>query len=261
MKNRTSYIILKQMKLELTNQVALITGGSRGIGKDIAKKLASHGAYVLINYASNQEAAEETLGEIERDGGSGRVVGFDVSDFDEVQKSVGELSNELNGIQILVNNAGIRNDGLLMRMGEEDWGRVMDINLKGTFNCTKAVCRGMFKNRYGRIVNIISTAGEVGNPGQANYSASKAGIIGFTKSTAKEFSSRGITVNAVSPGFVETDIIADLNEDMRKKYLEAIPLGRFGRVEDISSVVCFLISEGASYITGEVIRVNGGIYM
>ena len=249
------------MKLELTNQVALITGGSRGIGKDIAKKLASHGAYVLINYASNRQAAEETLGEIEQGGGSGRAVGFDVSDFDEVQRSVGELSNELNGIQILVNNAGIRNDGLLMRMGEDDWNRVMDINLKGAFNCTKAVCRGMFKKRYGRIVNIISTAGEVGNPGQANYSASKAGIIGLTKSTAKEFSPRGITVNAVSPGFVETDIIADLSEEMRKKYLEAIPLGRFGRVEDISSVVCFLISEGASYITGEVIRVNGGIYM
>ncbi len=247
--------------MEFSKQVALITGGSRGIGKDIAKKLASRGAYVLINYISNSQAAEETLGEIEQAGGSGRAVGFDVSDFAEVQQVVGDLSGELGGIQILVNNAGIRNDGLLVRMGEEDWDRVMDINLKGAFNCTKAVSRGMFKNRYGKIVNIISTAGEVGNPGQANYSASKAGIIGLTKSTAKEFSSRGITVNAVSPGFVETDIIADLNEDMRKKYLEAIPLGRFGRVEDISSVVCFLVSEDASYITGEIIRVNGGIYM
>ena len=247
--------------MEFSNKVALITGGSRGIGKDIAKKLASRGAYVLINYISNSQAAEETLGEIEQAGGSGRAVGFDVSDFAEVQQVVGDLSGELGGIQILVNNAGIRNDGLLVRMGEEDWDRVMDINLKGAFNCTKAVSRGMFKNRYGKIVNIISTAGEVGNPGQANYSASKAGIIGLTKSTAKEFSSRGITVNAVSPGFVETDIIADLNEDMRKKYLEAIPLGRFGRVEDISSVVCFLVSEDASYITGEIIRVNGGIYM
>ncbi len=247
--------------MEFSNKVALITGGSRGIGKDIAKKLASRGAYVLINYISNREAAEETLGEIEQAGGSGRAVGFDVSDFAEVQQIVGELSGELGGIQILVNNAGIRNDGLLVRMGEGDWDRVMDINLKGAFNCTKAVSRGMFKNRYGKIINIISTAGEVGNPGQANYSASKAGIIGLTKSTAKEFSSRGITVNAVSPGFVETDIIADLNEDMRKKYLEAIPLGRFGRVEDISNVVCFLVSEDASYITGEVIRVNGGIYM
>ena len=247
--------------MEFSKQVALITGGSRGIGKDIAKKLASRGAYVLINYISNSQAAEETLGEIEQAGGSGRAVGFDVSDFAEVQQVVGDLSGELGGIQILVNNAGIRNDGLLVRMGEEDWDRVMDINLKGAFNCTKAVSRGMFKNRYGKIINIISTAGEVGNPGQANYSASKAGIIGLTKSTAKEFSSRGITVNAVSPGFVETDIIADLNEDMRKKYLEAIPLGRFGRVEDISSVVCFLVSEDASYITGEIIRVNGGIYM
>ena len=247
--------------MELSNQVALITGGSRGIGKDIAKKLASRGAYVLVNYITNSQAAEETLGEIEGEGGKGRAVGFDVSDFDEVQRYVGELSGELGGIQILVNNAGIRNDGLLMRMGERDWSRVMDINLKGTFNCTKAVSRGMFKNRYGRIINITSTAGEVGNPGQANYAASKAGVIGLTKATAKEFSSRGITVNAVSPGFVETDIIADLNEEMRKKYLEAIPLGRFGRVEDISNVVCFLVSEGASYITGEVIKVNGGIYM
>ncbi len=247
--------------MEFSNQVALITGGSRGIGKDIAKKLASRGAYVLINYVSNSQAAEETLGEIEQEGGKGRAVGFDVSDFDEVQQRVGELSGELGGIHILVNNAGIRNDGLLMRMGEEDWDRVMDINLKGAFNCTKAVSRGMFKNRYGRIINITSTAGEAGNPGQANYAASKAGVVGLTKATAKEFSSRGITVNAVSPGFVETDIIADLNEEMRKKYLEAIPLGRFGRVEDISNVVCFLVSEDASYITGEVIKVNGGIYM
>ncbi len=247
--------------MEFSNQVALITGGSRGIGKDIAKKLASRGAYVLVNYISNSQAAEETLGEIEQEGGKGRAVGFDVSDFDEVQRYVGELSGELGGIHILVNNAGIRNDGLLMRMGEEDWDRVMDINLKGAFNCTRAVSRGMFKNRYGRIINITSTAGEVGNPGQANYAASKAGVIGLTKATAKEFSTRGITVNAVSPGFVETDIIADLNEEMRKKYLEAIPLGRFGRVEDISNVVCFLVSEGASYITGEVIKVNGGIYM
>ena len=259
MKNRRSYIILKQM--ELSKQIALVTGGSRGIGRDIAKEFALRGAYVLINYISNRQAAEETLKEIEQAGGSGRAVGFDVSDFAEVQRNVGELSDEFDGIQILVNNAGIRNDGLLIRMGEGDWDRVMDINLKGAFNCTKAVSRGMFKKRYGRIINITSTAGEVGNPGQANYSASKAGVIGLTKATAKEFSSRGITVNAVSPGFVETEIIADLNEDMRKKYLEAIPLGRFGRVEDISSAVCFLVSKRASYITGEVIKVNGGIYM
>ena len=247
--------------MELQNQVALITGGSRGIGRDISRELALRGAYVLVNYASNREAAEETLGEVEKAGGRGRAVGFDVSDFAEVQRIVGELSEEFDGIQILVNNAGIRKDGLLVRMSEDDWDRVVDINLKGAFNCTKAVSGGMFSNRYGRIINITSTAGEVGNPGQANYSASKAAVIGFTKSAAREFGGGGITVNAISPGFVETDIISDINEEMRKKYMEAVPLGRFGTVEDISSVVCFLVSESASYITGEVIKVNGGIYM
>ncbi len=249
------------MEMELDKQIALVTGGSRGIGRSVAKQLALRGAYVLINYASSLKAAEETLEEIKQAGGDGRTVGFDVSDFAEVQSVVENVSNELGGIHILVNNAGIRKDGLLVRMREEDWDSVVDINLKGTFNCTKAVARGMFKNRYGRIVNITSTAGEVGNPGQTNYTASKAGVIGFTKASAKEFSSRGVTVNAISPGFVETDIISDIPEDMRKKYMEAVPLGRFGRVEDISSVVCFLVSEGASYITGEVIKVNGGIYM
>ena len=247
--------------MELDNQVALITGGSRGIGKSVASELASRGAYVLINYATNSEAAAETLEEIEKAGGEGRTVCFDVSDFAEVQSTVSGLSDELDGIQILVNNAGITNDGLLVRMEEEDWDKVVDINLKGVFNCTKAVCRGMMKKRYGRIVNITSVAGEVGNAGQTNYSASKAGIVGFTKSSAREFSSRGITVNAVSPGFVETDINRDLPEEIKKKYLEAVPLGRFGRVEDISSAVCFLVSTGASYITGEVIKVNGGLYM
>ena len=252
-------MILKQMKL--SEQVALVTGGSRGIGKDIAKKLASCGAYVLINYVSNREAAEETIGEIEKAGGTGRAVGFDVSDFAEVQRSVGALSDEFKGIQILVNNAGITNDGLIKGMEEDDWDRVLDVNLKGVFNCTKAVSRGMFKNRYGRIVNLTSVVAEFGNMGQTNYSASKAGIIGFTKSTAKEFSSRGITVNAVSPGLVETDINEDLPLYVKKRYLELIPLGRFGRVEDISGAVCFLVSEGASYITGEVIKINGGLYM
>lgn len=247
--------------MELDNQVALITGGSRGIGKSVALELASKGAYVLINYATNSDAASETLEEIEKAGGRGRTVRFDVSDFAQVQSTVSGLSDELDGIHILVNNAGITNDGLLVRMEEEDWDRLMDINLKGVFNCTKAVCRGMMKKRYGRIVNITSVAGEVGNAGQTNYSASKAGIVGFTKSSAREFSSRGITVNAVSPGFVETDINRDLPEEIKKKYLEAVPLGRFGRVEDISGAVCFLVSAGAAYITGEVIKVNGGLYM
>jgi len=252
---------MSEDKKGFADQTALITGGSRGIGKSVAKKLASQGAYVFINYTNNEQAAEQTLEEIEQAGGKGRVVGFDVSDFTETQSIIEALSDEFGGIQILVNNAGIRNDGLLVRMTEKDWDCVMDINLKGVFNCTRAVCGGMIRNSYGRIINITSTAGEVGNPGQSNYSASKAAVIGFTKSTARELSSAGITVNAVSPGFVETDIIRDIPEDMRKKYLEAIPLGRFGRVEDISSVVCFLASGRASYVTGEVVKVNGGIYM
>ena len=248
-------------QMELSEKTALITGGSRGIGACVAKELASVGAYVVINYSSNREAAEKTLEEIRAAGGSGRVSGFDVSDFEKVQETIKELSGELGGIHILINNAGIRNDGLMMRMREQDWDSVVDTNLKGTFNCTKAVSGWMFKNRYGRIVNITSTAGEVGNAGQTNYSASKAGVIGFTKATAKEFGSRGITVNAVSPGFVDTEIISDIPEELRNKYMQAIPLGRFGCVEDISGVVRFLVSDEASYITGEIIKVNGGIYM
>ena len=247
--------------MEFDNQVALVTGGSRGIGKSVSAELASGGAYVLVNYRENSGAAERTVAEIEEAGGRARAVRFDVSDFAEVQSVVSGLSDEFGGIQILVNNAGITNDGLILRMEEEDWDRVSDINLKGTFNCTKAVCRGMFKKRYGRIVNVTSVASEVGNAGQSNYTASKAGVVGFTKSAAREFSSRGITVNAVSPGFVETDINRDLAGEIKKKYLEAVPLGRFGSVEDISAAVCFLASPKASYVTGEVLKVNGGLYM
>lgn len=247
--------------MEFDNQVALVTGGSRGIGKSVSMELASGGAYVLVNYRENSGAAERTVAEIEEAGGRARAVRFDVSDFAEVQSAVSGLSDEFGAIQILVNNAGITNDGLILRMEEEDWDRVSDINLKGTFNCTKAVCRGMFRKRYGRIVNVTSVASEVGNAGQSNYTASKAGVVGFTKSAAREFSSRGVTVNAVSPGFVETDINRDLADEIKKKYLEAVPLGRFGSVEDISSAVCFLASSKAAYITGEVLKVNGGLYM
>lgn len=247
--------------MEFDNQVALVTGGSRGIGKSVSMELASGGAYVLVNYRENSGAAERTVAEIEEAGGRARAVRFDVSDFAEVQSAVSGLSDEFGAIQILVNNAGITNDGLILRMEEEDWDRVSDINLKGTFNCTKAVCRGMFRKRYGRIVNVTSVASDVGNAGQSNYTASKAGVVGFTKSAAREFSSRGVTVNAVSPGFVETDINRDLADEIKKKYLEAVPLGRFGSVEDISSAVCFLASSKAAYITGEVLKVNGGLYM
>jgi len=248
--------------MEFNNQIALVTGGSRGIGKGVAKELASQGAHVLINYVNNQTEAERTLGEIEESGGCGRIVRFDVSDFKEVQSSISELSQELGGIHILINNAGVEMAACdIGSIGEQDWDHLLDINLKGIFNCTKAVSRGMLKNRYGKIVNITSLSGEFGKKGQAGYSASKAGIIGFTKSTAKEFSARGITVNAVSPGFVDTELLTRLPVDVKKRYLDLIPVGRFGSVEEISSVVCFLVSEGASYITGEVIKVNGGFYM
>lgn len=244
----------------LENKTALVTGGSRGIGKQTATDLAAEGCHVIVNYHSNPDAANETLEEIEKSGGSGEVLKFDVSDYGATEKALSPVVNK-RGIDILVNNAGITRDKLFVRMAEKDWDAVVDTNLKGIFNCTKAVVRNMLKKRYGRIINITSVVGEMGNPGQINYSSAKAGIIGFTRSAAKEFASRGVTVNAVSPGFVETDITAPIPEEMKSAYLESIPLGRYGTVEDISGAVVFLASEKASYITGEVIRVNGGLYI
>lgn len=244
----------------LKGKVALVTGASRGIGKQTAIDLASKGCHVAVNCVSNSEAALETVERIKRDGGSGEVARFDVSDCRAVEKGV-RLIEKKGKIQILVNNAGITKDKLFVRMTERDWDSVHNTNLKGVFNCTKAVIRHMLKNRYGRIINITSVVGEMGNPGQINYSSAKAGIIGFTKSAAKEFASRGVTVNAVSPGFVETDITAHIPEEMKRSYLKSIPLGRYGTVKDVSCAVVFLASAEASYITGEVIRVNGGLYI
>ncbi len=245
---------------KLKGKTALVTGASRGIGRQTAMDLASQGCYVIVNYTSNSECAQETLEHIKQNGGNGKTVRFDVSDYKEVNKNLKPFV-EKNGIQILVNNAGITEDKLFVRMTEKDWDNVVNINLKGVFNCTKAVARNMLKEKYGRIINITSVVGDMGNPGQINYSSAKAGIIGFTKSAAKEFASRGVTVNAISPGFVETDITAHIPEDMKRIYLGSIPLGRYGKVEDISGVVAFLASEKASYITGEVIKVNGGLYI
>lgn len=241
-------------------KIALVTGGSRGIGRAIALRLASEGSHVVVNYTKNEPAALEVVAAIEKSGGSASVSGFDVSDFDTVQKKVEETIAEYGGIHILVNNAGITHDTLLMRMNKEDWDRVITTNLTGVFNCTKAVTRTMIKQRSGRIVNITSVVGEMGNSGQTNYAASKAGIIGFTKAAAREMAPRSVTVNAISPGFIETDITNELPEEIRRQYIEKIPMGRFGRPEDIAGVVAFLTSDEASYITGEVIRVNGGIY-
>lgn len=244
----------------LKGKIALITGGSRGIGKSISKRLASQGATVVINYTQNETAAENTKKEIEESGGQVITSKFDVADFDKVHEEVDKIIEKLGGLHILINNAGITKDTLLMRMKEEDWDNVISINLKGIFNCTKAVTRNMFKQREGRIVNLTSVVGEMGNAGQTNYAASKAGIIGFTKACAREMASRGITVNAVSPGFIKTDITDELTEELKQDYISRIPLNRFGTPEDIAASVAFLVSEDAAYITGEVFRVNGGIY-
>jgi 3-oxoacyl-[acyl-carrier protein] reductase len=246
--------------MNFNNKIALITGASRGIGKAIALELSSLGAYVIVNYNQNVSAAKEVSNNIVNSGGKCKLKNFNVADFARVQEEIGKIAEELGGLHILVNNAGITRDGLLLRMKENEWDEVLSVNLKGVFNCTKAASKIMVKQRYGRIINITSVVGEMGNVGQANYSASKAGIIGFTKSTAKELGSRNITVNAVSPGFIETDITKDLSQNIRDAYIEAIPLGRFGKPDDVAKAVMFLASDEASYITGEVIKVNGGLY-
>ncbi|MER3446851.1 MAG: beta-ketoacyl-ACP reductase [Candidatus Dadabacteria bacterium] len=246
--------------MELGDKIALVTGASRGIGRAVAVELALRGAFVIINYAQSESAAREVLSEIENSGGKGQVRQFDVSDFSKVQDEINRIGEELGGLHILVNNAGITKDGLLLRMKEEDWDFVFSVNLKGIFNCTRAAAKIMMKQRFGRIINVTSVTGEMGNAGQVNYSAAKAGIIGFTKSAAKELGSRGITVNAVSPGFIETDMTRNLPQSAREKYIEGIPLGRFGLPQDVAKVVAFLASDDASYITGEVVRVNGGLY-
>ncbi len=244
----------------LKGKIALVTGGSRGIGKAIAKRLASQGATVVINFAQNEAAANQTIKEIEESGGQAFASKFDVSDFDKVHQEIDKIIEKFGGLHILINNAGITQDTLLMRMKEEDWDSVISINLKGIFNCTKAVTRNMFKQREGRVVNLTSVVGEMGNAGQTNYAASKAGIIGFTKACAREMAPRGITVNAISPGFIKTDITDELTEDLKKDYISRIPMNRFGTPEDIAGAVSFLVSEDATYITGEVFRINGGIY-
>ena len=246
--------------MDFNGKVALITGSSRGIGKSIAKDLASKGAFVIINYASNEQAAQSVKDEIESKGGKCEIRGFDVSSYSQVNDEIDSIVKDHGELNFLVNNAGITRDTLLMRMKEEDWDAVINVNLKGVFNCTKAASKYMVKQKSGRIVNISSVVGEMGNPGQSNYSATKAGIIGYTKSVSRELASRNITVNSIAPGFIETDITSGLSDKVKEYYLGQIPLSRFGSPEDVSGVVSFLLSDAASYITGEVIRVNGGMY-
>lgn len=246
--------------MEFRDKVALVTGASRGIGRAVALELASRGAFVIVNYAQNEASAKEVLSTIESSGGKGEIRHFDVANTSMVQDEIGKVGEEFGGLHILVNNAGITRDGLIVRMKEEDWDVVLSIDLKGVFNCTRAAAKIMMRQKYGRIISITSIIGEMGNSGQVNYSAAKAGIIGFTKSAAKELGSRGITVNAVSPGFIETDMTRNVPENIKNKYVEGIPLGRFGTPENVAKVVAFLASDDASYITGEVVRVNGGLY-
>ncbi|CEQ27904.1 3-oxoacyl-[acyl-carrier-protein] reductase [Paraclostridium sordellii] len=247
--------------IDLNGKVALITGGSRGIGKAIAIKLASYKANIVINYTSNKEHALKVKEEIESYGVKSIVIKCDVSKSDEVNNMIEEVVKEFGQIDILVNNAGITRDGLLMRMKEEDFDSVIDINLKGVFNCTKSATKYMMKKRYGKIINISSVVGLIGNAGQANYCASKAGVIGLTKSSARELASRNINVNAIAPGFIDTDMTSVLNENLKETMLKNIPQNRFGSPEDVANLVSFLASDMSSYITGQIINVDGGMVM
>ena len=241
----------------LSGKIALVTGGSRGIGKAIALSLGNLGAEVIVNYSSSEDKAEEVVQTIKDSGGNAKKIKFNVSDEDSVNEAIANIIENSGSIDILINNAGITRDSLLMRMKSSQWDEVINTNLKGVFLCTKYVSKIMLKKRSGKIVNITSIVGLIGNPGQANYSASKAGVIGFTKTCAKEFAKRGINVNAIAPGFIETEMTKNLNEE---EILKVIPLGKLGTTEQIADLVDFLVSsEAGNYITGQTISIDGGM--
>lgn len=245
----------------LNEKTVVVTGASRGIGRAIALDLAKNGCNVVVNYSGNEAKANEVVDEIKSLGRNAIAVKADVSNSEEVQNMMKEAVAAFSSIDILVNNAGITKDNLLMRMKENEWDDVININLKGVFNCTKAVTRQMMKQRSGRIINVSSIVGVSGNPGQANYVAAKAGVIGLTKSSAKELASRNITVNAIAPGFISTDMTDKLSKEVQDEMLKQIPLARFGDPSDISSVVTFLASEGSRYMTGQTLHIDGGMVM
>lgn len=243
----------------LTGKVALVTGASRGIGRAIALKLADAGAKVAINFAGNVEKAEEVKTEIESRGGAAMLVQGKVDNFEVVTEIVKKVVENWGTVDILINNAGITRDNLLLKMSESEFDEVIATNLKGVFNCTKAVTKIMMKQRSGKIVNMTSVVGLIGNAGQTNYAASKAGVIGFTKSAAKELAARGITVNAIAPGFIATDMTDKLPDKIKEESLKQIPLGKYGDPEDVANLAAFLVSEQAAYITGQIINVDGGM--
>jgi 3-oxoacyl-[acyl-carrier protein] reductase len=247
-------------RLKLVGRVALVTGAAQGIGKAVALLLARNGADIVVSDI-NLEKAEETANEIKSIGRKALAVKGDVANWNDVERMVEVILEKFAKIDILVNNAGITRDKLVLRMTEEDWDAVLDVNLKGTFHCTKAVVRHMAKQRSGKIVNIASVVGEMGNAGQANYSASKAGVIGLTKTIAREFAQRGININAIAPGYIETPMTEVLPEKAKEELKKLIPMERLGKPEDVAEAVLFLVSEESNYITGHVLNVNGGIYM
>lgn len=248
------------MEQQFTDQVALVTGGSRGIGRAICIELARGGVTVLINYSSNIAAAEETKSAVESNGGKAELLPFNVGISSEVDSAFDKIKSSYGRLDILVNNAGIARDGLLARVKDEDWQSTIDTNLAGAFYCARAAARLMMKARYGRIINLSSIVGQSGNPGQSAYSASKAGLIGLTKSLAKELASRSITVNAIAPGFIETEMTEGISGDSKQVYLKSIPLNRFGSSEEVAKLACFLSGQDSAYITGQVIGINGGLY-
>jgi 3-oxoacyl-[acyl-carrier protein] reductase len=245
----------------LAGALALVTGGSRGIGAAIARDLAAAGARVVVNYRVQREAAAAVVADIAAAGGIAEAVAFDVADGEAVDAAVRDIAARLGNVDILINNAGVSADGLILRTSEEAWDRVLDVNLKGVFNCTKAVTRGMMRARAGRIVNIGSVVGFMGNTGQSTYAAAKAGVIGFTKAAARELASRDITVNAVAPGLIATDMLEGMQAAARDMVLALVPLRRLGTPEDVAAAVTFLAGPGGAYITGQVIHINGGLYV
>ena len=247
--------------MDLNGKVALVTGASRGIGREIALTLAGYGATVIVNYNGSEEKAEEVVGKIKEAGGKAEAIRCNVAEFDRAKELIDQVIKSYGKLDILVNNAGITRDNLIMKMSEADFDDVIAVNLKGAFNCIRHASRQMLKQRGGRIINISSVSGVMGNAGQANYCASKAGIIGLTKSVARELGSRGITSNCVAPGFIKTEMTDVLSEDVKQSMGEQIPLKRFGETRDIAEAVAFLASDSASYITGQVLQVDGGMAM